>query len=113
MLDSYKDKNAIVVALLQAADLAHLWSSSGPTLEALRLRDDTGAEEARRAWIRLAFELYDGSSQLTVAQLFATLPGPQLTVALTRLIGVSMGPQAVQMMLEGAGEDVAGGETLQ
>jgi len=113
MLDSLKDKNAVVVAILQSAELAHLWSSSGPTAEAVRLRDDVGADEAKRAWVRLAFELYDGSAQLTVAQLFATMPAPQLTVALTRLLGVSMGPQAVQMMLEAAGEAPEGGQTLQ
>lgn len=63
MLNAIKDRNAVVIEVLKAGKLEHLWTTSGPTLEAMRIRDEAGQGVAAEthAWVCLGFDLFNGS----------------------------------------------------
>lgn len=113
MLDAVRDRNAVVLQVLTAGQLEHLWTATGPTLEALRIRDEQGrgVSPETHVWVALAFELFNGTGGLTVSRLLETLEGPKAVIALTLLIRVAMGEPGIQSILESGGEDPDSGAT--
>lgn len=114
MLDAIRDRNAVIVEVLAAGHVSHLWTLDGPTAEALRVRESgcEGVAPAVHTWVLLAFELFNGTGGLTVSRLFDTLERPQLLIALSLLMRVAMGTSGVESILESGGEDPEGGASV-
>lgn len=111
MLEGVRKQNEVIIEVLQAAKLGHLWTKDGPTPVARAIRDGggEGLEEAKRVWVLLAWELYDGSGKLPVARLMDTLDETQLPIALSMLLRVAMGQPGLESILESGGADPEGG----
>ena len=74
MLNAVKDRNAIILGVLEVPKLQHLWTATGPTPEALRIRDTGGAsvEPAVLTWVQLAFDLFNATGE-TLNRMFDSL----------------------------------------
>lgn len=113
MLTGVRDVNGVVRAVLEAAALQHLWTQTGPTAEALGIRDGRLlVADDTRTWVLLAFALFNGTGGLTVTHLFETLNESQLPIALSLMLRVAMGPRGLESILDGGGEDPEGGASL-
>lgn len=113
MLGAIKDRNAVILEVLAAGHVSHLWTSEGPTPEALRIRDSgEGVSPAIHTWVLLAFALFNGTGGLTVTRLFDTLERSPLLIALSLLMRVAMGTPGIESLLESGGEDPDGGASI-
>ena len=114
MLGAIKDRNAVILEVLAAGHVSHLWALEGPTPEAIRIRESAGegVEPSVHTWVLLAFALFNGTGSLTVARMFDTLTPHQLAIALSLLIRVAMGTPGLESILESGGEDPESGSTL-
>lgn len=114
MLEAIKDRNAVIRELLAAGKVSHLWTLEGPTPEALRIRDlgGEGVSHAVHTWVLLAFEVFNGTGQLTVSRMFDTLEETELLIALSLLMRLSMGTPGLEAILEGGDEDPDGGAPI-
>ena len=111
MLEAIKDRNAVIRELLAAGKVSHLWTGEGPSPEALRIRDSSGegVSPGVHTWVLLAFEVFNGTGQLTVSRMFDTLEETDLLIALSLLMRLSMGTPGLESILEGGDEDPDGG----
>lgn len=111
MLQAIKDRNAVILEVLAAGHLSHLWTPEGPTPEAIRIRESAGegVDPSVHTWVLLAFALFNGTGDLTVSRLMETLDGPSLLIALSLLMRVALGTPGVESILESGGEDPEGG----
>lgn len=97
VLAAVKNRDAVIREVLSAANLAGLWTAQGPSPEALRIRDDASrADAATRTWVLLAFDLYSGTGNLSVNQLFDTLGERELITAISFLMRFAIGREGVQ-----------------
>ena len=111
MLEAIKDRNAVIRELLGAGKVSHLWTGEGPSPEALRIRDSSGegVSPGVHTWVLLAFEVFNGTGQLTISRMFDTLEETDLLIALGLLMRLSMGTPGLESILEGGDEDPDGG----
>lgn len=114
MLAAIKDRNAVILEVLAAGHVSHLWALEGPTAEAVRIRDTKGegVTPEVHTWVLLAFELFNGTGELTISRMFDTLHETQLLIALSLLMRVSMGTPGLESILESGGEEPDGGSTV-
>lgn len=114
MLGAIKDRNAVILEVLAAGHVSHLWTLEGPTPEAVRIRDSAGegVEPSVHTWVLLAFELFNGTGGLTVSRLMETLEAPPLLIALSLLMRIAVGTPGLESILESGGEDPEGGASV-
>ncbi|MFT3714039.1 MAG: hypothetical protein QM817_40780 [Archangium sp.] len=107
VLTAVKDRDAVIREVLSAAKLSHLWTSAGPSAEAIRIREAVTNSDATRTWVLLAFDLFNGTGNLTVNQLFDTLDGRELATCLSLLMRLALGSEGVRSIVGGSdGEPV-------
>ncbi|MDP3151446.1 MAG: hypothetical protein Q8N23_02170 [Archangium sp.] len=111
MLNAVKDRNAIIIGVLEVPKLQHLWTANGPTPEALRIRDSGGAivEPAVLTWMLLAFDLFNATGELTLNRMFDSLERDHLAIAFTLLIRVAYGEEGLNSIIENGGGEPSGG----
>ncbi len=75
MLNAVRDRNAIILGVLEVPKLQHLWTADGPTPAALRIRDTSGADvdPTTLTWVLLAFDLFNATGALTLNRMFDSL----------------------------------------
>ena len=114
MLNAVRDRNAIILGVLEVPKLQHLWTADGPTPEALRIRDTGGVsvEPAVLTWVLLAFDLFNATGELTLNQMFDSLERDHLAIAFTLLIRVAYGEHGLNSIIENGGGEEGGGETV-
>ena len=115
MLNAVRDRNAIILGVLEVPKLQPLWTADGPTPEALRIRDTGGArvEPAVLTWVLLAFDLFNATGELTLNRMFDTLERDHLAIAFTLLIRVAYGEHGLNSIIEnGGGGEPDGGASV-
>lgn len=114
MLSPIKERNAVVIEVLKAGKLEHLWTTTGPTLEAVRVRDEAGqgVTPEVHVWVCLAFELFNGTGGLTISRMFDVLTSPDLVSAFSFCCRAAMGTHGLESILDSGGSDPEGGATL-
>jgi hypothetical protein len=114
MLNAVKDRNAIILGVLEVPKLQYLWTSNGPAPEALRIRDSGGAsvEPAMLTWVLLAFDLFDATGELTLNRMFDSLQRDHLTIAFTLLIRVACGEEGLNSIIANGGGESDGGASI-
>ncbi len=103
MFRSRRCQARVARALVARVGLERLWSDEGPTPEARLLREAEHLPLAarERALCRLAWLIWDDSSEITLGDLLDLTDGEDLATVAGLLRSMSLGADAVDAWLEG------------
>ncbi len=92
-----KRLSKVCLALLGRVRLARLWTEKGPTQEARELLDQNGGplSSGERVVLLVAWALWNGAGNLTVAELVERLFGSHLAAIGTLLVSMSHGRDGI------------------
>lgn len=95
MFRDERQQVAVCRALLKRVRLERLWTHDGPTEEAVDLLEASPLSHGEHLMLRVAFDFWNGRGEARLAELLATLDGPNL-----RAIGTLLGAMADSSEIE-------------